>query len=118
MKAGAVEFLTKPFREQELLDAIEQALKRDRAAREEQARLAECASNYESLTPREREVMAHVVSGMLNKQIARKAEYRGKNHQVPSRSHHGKDAGGVLGGVGAHGRGSGSVAAQDLIVLD
>jgi FixJ family two-component response regulator len=72
MKAGAVEFLTKPFREKKLLDAIEQALKSDRAARKAQAKLAELREHYELLTPREREVMAHVVSGMINKQIAAK----------------------------------------------
>jgi FixJ family two-component response regulator len=70
MKAGAVEFLTKPFREQELLEAIEQALDSDREARKTRARLAELRKHYESLTAREREVLAHVVSGMLNKQIA------------------------------------------------
>ena len=72
MKAGAVEFLTKPFRDKKLLDAIDEALKRDRAARSEQAKLAELQGCYESLTPREREVMAHVTAGMLNKQIAEK----------------------------------------------
>ena len=72
MKAGAVEFLTKPFCERELLDAIDQALKRDRAGRKEQAKLAQLREHYEWLTPREREVMAHVVSGTLNKQIAAK----------------------------------------------
>jgi FixJ family two-component response regulator len=72
MKAGAVEFLTKPFRDQKFLSAIDEALKRDRAARHEQARLAEVRACYHSLTPREREVMAHIVSGMLNKQIAAK----------------------------------------------
>src|SRR6267154_906542 len=70
MKAGAIEFLTKPFREQDLLDAIQQAIKRDRIARELQRQLADIRGRYESLTPREREVMACVVSGMLNKQIA------------------------------------------------
>ena len=70
MKAGAIEFLTKPFREQDLLDAIQQAIKRDRTARELQRQLADMRGCYESLTPREREVMACVVSGMLNKQIA------------------------------------------------
>jgi len=70
MKAGAVEFLTKPFRDQELLDAIYQALERDRNAREQRARVGELQSRYESLTPREREVMARVVAGLLNKQIA------------------------------------------------
>ena len=70
MKSGAVEFLTKPFRDQDLLDAIHQALDRDRAAREQQDKIAELKKRYESLTAREREVMGWVVSGMLNKQIA------------------------------------------------
>jgi FixJ family two-component response regulator len=70
MKSGAVEFLTKPFRDQDLLDAIHQALDRDRAAREQQSKVAELRKRYESLTAREREVMGLVVSGKLNKQIA------------------------------------------------
>jgi len=70
MKAGAVEFLTKPFRQQDLVDAIRNALERDRAARQERSELAELARRYETLTPRERDVMAGIVSGMLNKQIA------------------------------------------------
>ena len=70
MKSGAVEFLTKPFRDQDLLDAIHQALDRDKAMHQQQSELAELRKCYESLTPREREVMALVVSGMLNKQIA------------------------------------------------
>jgi FixJ family two-component response regulator len=70
MKSGAVEFLTKPFRDQDLLDAIYQALDRDRAARQHQSDLAGLRKRYESLTAREREVMGLVVSGMLNKQIA------------------------------------------------
>jgi FixJ family two-component response regulator len=70
MKSGAVEFLTKPFRDQDLLDAIHQALDRDRVAREQQSEIDELRKYYESLTAREREVMALVVSGMLNKQIA------------------------------------------------
>jgi len=69
MKSGAVEFLTKPFRDQDLLDAIQQALDRDRIARRELSELSELRRRYESLTPREREVMGLVVSGMLNKQI-------------------------------------------------
>src|SRR5580765_693032 len=69
MKSGAVEFLTKPFRDQELLDAVQQALDRDRIAHQLQRELAELRQRYESLTPREREVMGFVVSGMLNKQI-------------------------------------------------
>jgi len=70
MKAGAVEFLTKPFRDQDLLDAIQQALERDRSARAQQADNAELRNRYDSLTPRETEVFALVVKGLLNKQIA------------------------------------------------
>ena len=70
MKSGAVEFLTKPFRDQDLLDAIHQALDRDRASRQQQSDVAELRKCYDSLTTREREVMSLVVSGMLNKQIA------------------------------------------------
>ena len=70
MKEGAVEFLTKPFRDQDLLDAIHQALDSDRTAREQRAKAAELRCRYESLTPREREVMHLVVRGLLNKQIA------------------------------------------------
>jgi len=70
MKSGAVEFLTKPFRDQELLDAVHQALDRDRAMRQRYSKLAELRNRYAALTTREREVMGLVVSGMLNKQIA------------------------------------------------
>jgi FixJ family two-component response regulator len=70
MKSGAVEFLTKPFRDQDLLDAIYQALDRDRIMREQQSAVAELRRRYELLTAREREVMGLVVTGMLNKQIA------------------------------------------------
>ncbi len=72
LKSGAVEFLTKPFRDQDLLDAIQQALHRDSAARELQAEIDALHERYEALTAREREVMALVVSGMLNKHIAAK----------------------------------------------
>jgi FixJ family two-component response regulator len=70
MKSGAVEFLTKPFRDQDLLDAIHQALDRDRAARELNSEVEELRKRYGALTAREREVMGLVISGMLNKQIA------------------------------------------------
>jgi len=70
MKAGAVEFLTKPFRDQELLDAIRAAIERDREALRVRAELADLRECYEALSPREREVMALVVAGRLNKQVA------------------------------------------------
>jgi FixJ family two-component response regulator len=70
LKSGAVEFLTKPFRNQDLLDAIQQALQRDRAAREQQDEVHELHGRYLALTAREREVMGLVVTGILNKQIA------------------------------------------------
>ena len=70
MKAGAVEFLTKPFRGQELLDAIRHAIERDRAERATRQELAELRGRYDTLTPRERDVLTAVVAGLLNKQIA------------------------------------------------
>ena len=69
MKAGAMEFLTKPFRDQDLLDAIQQALERDRAARRHSKEIAELRKRFDALTAREREVMSLVVAGWLNKQI-------------------------------------------------
>jgi FixJ family two-component response regulator len=70
MKAGAVEFLTKPVDEQDLLRAIQEAIERDRRTRQQQADMRQLRDRYESLTPREQEVMRQVVSGLLNKQIA------------------------------------------------
>jgi len=84
MKAGAVEFLTKPFRNQELLDAIQQALERDRTTRDQRAKNEELHTRYDSLTSREREVMTLVVAGLLNKQIAGElgtSETTVKNHR-------------------------------------
>jgi len=69
MKAGAIEFLPKPFRDQQLLDAISQAIERDRLARNERREVAELRRRHDSLTPREREVMTFVVKGLLNKQV-------------------------------------------------
>jgi FixJ family two-component response regulator len=70
MKAGAVEFLTKPFRDQDLLDAIQQAIERNRVVRQQRAELAALRQRYDVLTPRERDVLQRVVAGTLNKQIA------------------------------------------------
>ena len=72
VKAGAVEFLTKPFRDQQLLDAVQQGIDRDRTVRQQRAELAELRRRYESLTQREREVVTLVVRGLRNKQIAAK----------------------------------------------
>lgn len=74
MKSGAVEFLTKPFRDQELIDAIHAALERDRARRADAGAIADLRARFDALTPREREVLLHVVSGRLNKQIAASLE--------------------------------------------
>lgn len=70
MKAGAVDFLSKPFREQDMLDAVSAAIERDRARRSQAAALGDVRARYDTLTPREREVLAHVVSGLMNKQVA------------------------------------------------
>ncbi len=70
MKSGALEFLTKPFRDQDLLDAIQQALDRDRITRQREDETAQLLTRYQTLTPRERQVMNLVASGMLNKQVA------------------------------------------------
>ena len=70
MKSGAVEFLTKPFRQQDLLDAVQRSLTRDRIIREKERELTELRHRWEGLSVREREVMNLVVRGMLNKQIA------------------------------------------------
>ena len=70
MKAGAVDFLSKPFRDQDMLDAVSAAIERDRLRRQESAARDSLDSRYATLTPREREVMAHVVAGLMNKQVA------------------------------------------------
>jgi FixJ family two-component response regulator len=70
MKAGAVDFLTKPFRDQDMLDAVATALERDRGRRKDQQAIADVKALYESLTPRERQVMELVTQGLLNKQVA------------------------------------------------
>jgi FixJ family two-component response regulator len=70
MKAGAIDFLTKPFRDQDMLDAVTRALERDRITRESEAAISDIRARFESLTPREREVMIFVTAGLMNKQIA------------------------------------------------
>jgi FixJ family two-component response regulator len=86
MKAGAVEFLTKPVSESDLLTSIDQALERDRLARADRAEITELRERYEQLTPKEREVMGLVVQGLLNKQIALKLN----NSEITIKQHRGK----------------------------
>jgi FixJ family two-component response regulator len=82
MKAGAMEFLTKPFRDQDLLDAIEQGIERDRLARKRQTEIRDLRDRSEALTPREHEVMRLVVTGMLNKQVAAELDISEKTVNV------------------------------------
>ena len=103
MKAGAVEFLAKPVRDQDLLDAIQLALTKDRARRDEEKTVARLRADFDTLTPREREVMLMVVAGRLNKQIGRDlglSEATVKAH----RSQAAKDARSVPGRAGPDGR--------------
>ena len=93
MKAGALEFLTKPFRNQDLLDAIQQALGRDRAARQHSREIAELRERFDALTTREREVMSLVVAGWLNKQIG----FELKISEITVKIHRGR----VMGKMGA-----------------
>jgi FixJ family two-component response regulator len=86
MKAGAAEFLTKPFGEQELLDAISQSVERDRVARDGRAELADLRARHDQLTPRERDVMRLVVRGLLNKQIA----FELGNSEITVKQHRGQ----------------------------
>jgi len=70
MKAGAIDFLPKPFRDQDMLDAVTGAIERDRQRRSQRAEIEALRAEYQTLTPREREVMGHVVAGLMNKQVA------------------------------------------------
>ena len=103
MKAGAVEFLTKPFRDQALLDAIHQAVQRDSANRKRQAEIAEQRARYDSLTQRERQVLGLVATGLPNKQIAAKLGTTEFTVKIQRKGCHAKDAGRIVGRVGADG---------------
>ena len=107
IKAGAVEFLTKPVDEQKLLQAIDEAIERNWRTREQHARMRELRERYKSLTGREQEVLQQVVSGLLNKQIAVLTEHNRAHSQVSSRTHHAQDACRVFAGLGEDGGESG-----------
>ena len=115
MKAGAVEFLTKPFKDQELLDALQQAIAQDRSARQQRAELAGLQARYDLLTPREREIFPLVTSGLLNKQIAAELGTKRKDHQDPSQSGHAKDGGRLPGRPRPHGREAGPYFPKVLV---
>ena len=104
MKGGAVDFLTKPVDDEELLGAIERAVARASAARPEEDRVTEVRERIKTLTPREAEVFALVVTGMLNKQIAFDLGVSGEDGQGASRPRHGEDARGIARGAGPAGR--------------
>ena len=103
MKAGAIEFLCKPFREQDLLDAVRTAINKDFERRTKQSSLAAIQQHYGTLTPREKEVMAMIVSGMMNKQIAAKAGHSRDYRQGSSRKSYPKDGCEILGRARAPG---------------
>ena len=103
MKAGAVEFLTKPFDDQVLLDAIHAAIERDRARRRDAASLAELKARYDELTQRERQVMKFVVAGRVNKQIAAELGLEPGHREGPPRAGDAQDAGEIGCRAGAHG---------------
>jgi FixJ family two-component response regulator len=104
IKGGAIEFLTKPFRDQDLLDAIQLGLARDRAWLENERAIAALRARFETLTPREREVMAMVVTGCLNKQIEIRYRHQRDHCKSPSRPGHAKDGGGLSARSGPAGR--------------
>jgi FixJ family two-component response regulator len=104
MKAGAVDFFSKPFREQELLAAIRNAIDRDRGQRHERDNLAELRRRLELLTPREREVMHHVVEGLLNKQIAAELGTSEVTVKLQRGQVNAENEGRLRGGTGQNGR--------------
>ena len=104
MKAGAVDFLTKPFRDQDMLDAVATAIERDRKRRKDEKILSELRSLFASLTPREQEVLALVASGLMNKQIAARDRPRRDHREDPPRAHHEENGREVAGRLGENGR--------------
>ncbi len=114
MKAGAVDFLAKPFRDQDLLDAVHEGIERDRARRGRAVKAAELQERYRSLTERERDIMAFVVLGHPNKQIAAKlGAGRGHREGAPP-ADHAQDESAVVARAGAHGRPTARRAGQRL----
>ena len=118
MKAGAVEFLTKPCRDQDLLHAVRTALDRDRARRKDQMHIELLRAQSNSLTAREKEVMGFVTAGLLNKQIARGDGYHRGHGEDASRKHHAENAGEIASGSGKDGRPSGYQSYEIESALD
>ena len=115
MKDGAVDFLTKPVNDRDLLSVVTQAIARNVEARERHAELRELQRRAASLTPREREVMVLVVRGRLNKQVAAELGTAEKTDQGPSRPRHRENGSRVARGTGPHGRKTGNVFHQGRI---
>jgi FixJ family two-component response regulator len=103
MKAGAVEFLTKPFRNQDLLDAIAHSLKQDEVARLQRAEVAEIQARYETLTSRERDVIVPDRPGHAQQAGRRRTRHHGDHDQGPSPQHHAEDEGPIAAGIGTDG---------------
>ena len=97
MKAGAVDFLPKPFRDQDMLDAVVRALDQDRKRRDGEKAVSNLRRLFKSLTPREREIFALVISGLMNKQVAHRLQVSEITVKIPSRAGNEKDGGPLAG---------------------
>jgi FixJ family two-component response regulator len=118
MKAGAIEFLTKPFRDQDLLDAVQLAFQRDRDRRVREGAVSQTRARFEALTPREQEVFSLVTTGLMNKQVAGELGVSGNHCQGASRQRYEEDGRPFASRLGARGRCTGCSASKALIAAD